>query len=262
MRLKFAGLIIGAVSLATAQGAFAADMPVKASVYKAAVADPWTGFYVGGSVGARWADVDWQTVAATGAGAGTVPVGPNNPASLDSTSFRVGGYVGYNWKIAPAWLVGLEADIAWGRNNSSVSPFPGTPGGGFFGGGPSDSDTVKLGWDGSVRGRLGYLVNPTWLVYGTGGAAWQQIKTISNCADGSGFCGGAFSGTSSTVKAGWTVGGGVEIALANHWLARLEYRYADFGHVSNDLPPAATTGIHSDIRVKTSTALAGVAYKF
>jgi outer membrane immunogenic protein len=159
--------------------------------------------------------------------------------------------------------VGLEADIAWANNQSSVSPFPGTPGG-VFGGGPNNSDTVKLGWDGSVRARLGYLVNPRWLVYATGGVAWQEIDTISSCGAGSGFCGGGVtvSGTSSNVKTGWTVGGGVETALWSHWLARAEYRYADFGSVSNILPPAAIVGIISTIKVKTNTALVGVAYKF
>jgi outer membrane immunogenic protein len=227
------------------------------------IAYNWTGFYIGGSVGARWAVVDWQTIEDTGPGGGTPPVGPNNPASLDSTSFRVGAYAGYNWQFASEWLAGLEADIAWGRNNSSVSPFPGTPGG-LFGGGPTNSDTVKLGWDGSVRGRLGYLVGPTWLVYATGGVAFQQIETISSCGTGGGYCGAGVtvSGATSTVKAGWTVGGGVEAALWSRWLARVEYRYADYGQVRNDLPPAATSGIHSEIRVRTNTALVGLAYKF
>jgi outer membrane immunogenic protein len=251
--------VIAAVGFASA--AWAADMPVKALVYKAAASyDPWTGFYAGGSVGARWSDVSWQSINTT-VGAILPITGPNNPASLGNASFRVGGYAGYNWRIAPAWLVGLEADIAWGNNNKSVSPFPGTPAAGGILAGPNDIDTVKLGWDGSVRGRVGYLVNPTWLVYGTGGVAFQEIKTTSSCLPG-GLCAIAVSGTSSTVKAGWTAGGGIETALPNHWLARVEYRYADFGHVSNDLPPAAFAGIHSEIRVKTQTALAGLAYKF
>jgi outer membrane immunogenic protein len=205
--------------------------------------------------------VDWQSASLTGTGAG--PIAAPNTASLDSTSFRVGGYIGYSVKIAPAWLAGIEGDIAWSDNKKSISPFPGTPGGGF-GGGPSNVDTVKLGWDGSVRGRLGVLVNPTWLVYGTGGVAWQEIKTNSTCGTGGGFCGAGVtvSGTSSTTKAGWTVGGGVETALPNNWLARAEYRYADFGHVTNDLPRAPDTGIHSVVNVKTQTGLFGLAYKY
>ncbi len=259
-------LFVAGIAAAALCGApaLAADMPAKAPVYKAAAPyDPWTGFYAGGSIGARLSEVHWLSDTFTGAGG---PVGgPNNPASLDNTSFRVGGYIGYNVKIAPAWLVGLEGDIAWGDNKKSVSPFPGTPNPGTgSGGGPTNVNSIKLGWDGSVRGRLGFLVNPTWLVYGTGGVAWQEIKTTSTCGTGGGFCGGGVtvSGTSSTTKAGWTVGGGVETALPNNWLARAEYRYADFGHVNNTLPPAAAVGINSTINVKTHTGLFGLAYKF
>jgi outer membrane immunogenic protein len=68
--------------------ALAADTPVKAAP---APYDPWTGFYAGGSVGARWSEADWKSVSdTTGAAIG------GNPASLDDTSFRVGGYIGYN----------------------------------------------------------------------------------------------------------------------------------------------------------------------
>lgn len=257
---------IAAAAIATfgfVGAASAADMPTKApAVAPVPVLYSWNGFYIGGSVGARWADVSWQTVAVTGITNGVPgPVGPNNPASLDSTSVRLGAYAGYNWQFAPAWIAGLEADIAWGNSSKSVSPFPGTPG---FGASPTNTDTVRLGWDGSVRGRLGFLVMPTWLVYGTGGLAFQKIKTTSECGLGGGFCAGGFNatGTSSKVKSGWTVGGGVETALWNRWLARVEYRYADFGTVSNDLPPAQNTGIHSEISVRTHTALAGLAYKF
>src|SRR5262249_37314052 len=95
-------LLAAACAFVLPTSSFAADMPVKAPVYRAAPApyDPWTGFYTGGSIGARWSDVDWTSVSLTG---GTpITGGPNNPASFDRTSFRIGGYIGYNWKIAPA----------------------------------------------------------------------------------------------------------------------------------------------------------------
>ena len=45
--------------------ATAADIATQ-PVYKAAPIVPlasWTGFYIGGSLGGRWTDVDWDTVA-------------------------------------------------------------------------------------------------------------------------------------------------------------------------------------------------------
>jgi outer membrane immunogenic protein len=176
----------------------------------------------------------------------------------------VGGYAGYNWKIAPTWLVGIEGDIAWGNSSKTHTPFPGSSV--FFGIVPgNDFVTVKLDWDASIRGRVGYLLTPTWLLYATGGAAWQEIKTSASCSGvggNSSYCVGAFSDSTSTTKSGWTVGGGVEAAFAPHWLARIEYRYADFGDVSNTFPKAPNFGFHANISVKTNTALAGVAYKF
>jgi outer membrane immunogenic protein len=238
--------------------AFATDMPVRAPVYKAAAPyDPWTGFYVGGSIGARWSNVDWRTINIGGAPASS----NDNPAHLDKTTIRVGGYVGYNWKVAPSWLVGLEADIAWGDSSKTHTPFPGI-GPPLFGAG-HDFVTAKLGWDGSIRGRVGFLVNPNWLVYATGGAAWQQIKTSATCDNtGLSFCGIVVNESNSTTKAGWTVGGGIEAMLSSNWFGRIEYRYADFGHVTNTLPPAPGTGFNANVNVKTNTALLGLAYKF
>jgi outer membrane immunogenic protein len=245
--------------------ALAADMAVKAPPQvDAAPSDPWTGFYVGGSIGGRWSDSDWHTVSNSG-GAVTGFFGPNS-TPLNSSSLRFGGYTGYNLKIAPVWLVGVEADIASAHNDRSTTPgFPGFPVPvglfGFFVSGPGDVDAVKLGWDGSVRGRLGYLVNPTWLVYGTGGEAWQRIQAISTCSS---LCPGGSTGTTSGTKSGWTVGGGVETALSTHWFVRVEYRYADFGHVNNQLPAAGGLGNLNSIidNIKTNTVLLGTAYKF
>jgi len=246
--------LVAAATAAAFCGApvFAADMPVKAS---AAPYDPWTGFYVGGSVGARSSEVDWRTV--------TFSVGPpllDNPASLDKTGVRIGSYVGYNWKIAPAWLAGLEADIAWGDNKKTHTPWPGTSG--IFGAASGhDFVTAKLGLDGSLRGRLGVLVNPNSLVYATGGVAWQEIKTIATC-DGTlpSACAAPRSESSSTIKAGWTIGGGVEAILSKNWFGRVEYRYSDFGHVSNNFGPGPS--FTANVNVRTNTTLLGLAYKY
>ena len=260
--------LLGAVAAAGIAAALcgapaqAADLPTKAPAYKAAPApvDPWTGFYVGGSVGARWSAIDWTTVDFMGNG---TPTSVHNPAALDHTTFRAGAYAGYNWRIAPTWLVGVEGDIAWGSNSrKTTSPFPGDP---FSTPATIGHDLVgaQLGWDGSVRGRVGYLITPSWLVYATGGAAWQRITTSASCdAAPFSYCGVPIRESESTVKAGWTVGGGVETMLAAHWFARAEYRYADFGHVRNTFPPAPSAGFHASVSVKSNIALVGLAYKF
>ena len=81
--------------------ASAADMAVKAPVYKALpVVDPWVGFYVGGSWG------DWRA--------------DSNQRVYNFESFTAnpkvdgilgGVQAGYNWRLAPQWLWGIEGDI-------------------------------------------------------------------------------------------------------------------------------------------------------
>ncbi len=261
MRLKLAGFVVAAVGLLVGQGAYAADMPTKMYTKAPVVMDPsWAGFYVGGDVGARWSNSRWTTLDFGGIG----PTAVGNPANLDRTSFVVGGYAGYNWIFAPAWLAGIEADANWGGGTATHTPFPGSSVTAPASAG-LDFVNVKLGWDGSVRGRLGYLVAPNWLVYGTGGVAWQQIETSASCPGGGGsFCGPGFpvSSDSTVTKAGWTVGAGVETMLWGNWIGRAQYRYADFGSVSNTLPPAPNAGFGATIRVRTNTAVLGVAYKF
>ncbi len=253
MNRKTVALLTAGVLSAFAAPAIAADIP--APIYKAAPARvasfSWTGFYLGGSLGGRWTDVDLTTVSV----GGVVPPVPPATRSADSTAFRAGVYAGYNWQVAPQWLIGLEGDIAWA--NSSRSTTAGLPGFAFSAG---DSTSFKETWDGSVRGRLGYLLAPTWLVYATGGASWLHVSSTAVCSVVT--CpvgGGAF--TASTTRTGWTVGGGVETVVWSNWLLRAEYRYADYGTWNNTFFTAPFVTVAS-AKITTSTALVGLAYKF
>jgi outer membrane immunogenic protein len=261
-KLLVAGIVL---SLAGASGALAADMATPKPMYTKApvvMVQNWGGFYVGGEAGARWSRSRWTSLDFD---LGLPPSVVDNPANLDKTGFFGGGYIGYNWTLAPAWLVGLEADIGWGGGTATHAGFPGassvvnnSPG--------HDSVSVKLDWSGTARGRLGYLVTPTWLVYGTGGVAWQQITTSASCDANIGagsFCSPpAISESSTVIKTGWTVGGGVETMLWGNWIGRAQYLYADFGTVSNRFPAAPGIGFHANIAGKTNTAVLGLAYKF
>src|SRR5438105_13341028 len=67
--------------------AAAADIATQ-PVYKAAPIvslASWTGFYIGGSLGGRWAGVNWETVTADFE---SMPEPTTRHASLDSASFR------------------------------------------------------------------------------------------------------------------------------------------------------------------------------
>ena len=99
---------------------------------------------------------------------------------------------------------------------------------------------TEVQWLATLRARLGWLIQPNWLVYATGGAAWAHADVSANATcpvstlDGCGLSllsGAAFS--SSTTLTGYVVGGGVEwqipmTALGGHWRARVEYLYHGF----------------------------------
>ena len=86
---------------------------------------------------------------------------------VGSHGFAGGLLGGYNFVAQSRWLFGVEGDITWTDNaHTDTVSDPG------FG----QSATLKLAqgpaW--SLRGRLGYLVTPETLLYGTAGWAWSS----------------------------------------------------------------------------------------
>lgn len=253
-RLLWTGVSV--LALALAAPALGADLPkmvTKAPIVPIAVTPAWTGFYAGVSAGARWAEVDGTTISF---GGGPVPFPSLAQQDYDSATFRTGGYVGYNWQLWPNALVGIEGDLAWGDGSASVDALQGlspvTNSGNF--------SEFSHKWDGGIRGRVGYLLTPAWLLYVTGGVQWQHVEAKVVC--GASTCTtNAFTQTNDTTLSGWTIGGGVEVMMSRQWLARAEYRYADFGTWNTSFGPAAVAVV-KDFDVKTHTAFAGIAYKF
>jgi outer membrane immunogenic protein len=88
-----------------------------------------------------------------------------------------------------------------------------------------------------LRGRLGYLLEPRLLLYATGGLAYGHISTdfLSTSAPTGAaiFNDRPQVASDSTTKAGWVVGGGLEMALDRNWMLRAEYFYADLGTIAS-----------------------------
>jgi opacity protein-like surface antigen len=252
----------------------ATAMPVKAAPV---ALFNWTGVYVGAAIADHASFDTWQTpVILDPLGSGAfIPSDPTTtPANFFSSNAQLRFYTGYNWQVSSKWVVGVEGDVGNGNSRMTVGGIPGTYGNGnnAFNFSPGieaeavDSASVKMGWDGTIRTKLGMLITPTILFYGTGGAAFQQVSvnaTCTNSASGNSWCGfGDKSQTFSSVRAGWTLGLGIEGVLTGNWIGKFEARYADFGSFKNTFFAGTGDDFVASVRVQTLTTLVGVSYKF
>jgi len=150
-------------------------------------------------------------------------------ASVDANGGLGGGTIGYNYQTGQV-VFGLEGDGDWsGLRGSTVC-------------GATTCD-IHNDWLATARGRVGYAFD-RFLPYVTGGAAFGNIKTSV-----------AGVGDTDTSRAGWTLGGGLEVAIAGPWTAKIEYLHVDLGSASTAVA-GADASFHSDI------ARAGVNYRF
>jgi len=276
-------LLIGvssAVSL-LATGALAADLPVKAPIYTKApvyIDYNWTGFYIGLNGGYSWGN------SANTFDAGTLPL---TSASQSMDGWVFGGQAGYNWQYNKSWVFGIEGDSDATGQDGTATQDPVTtvriftPIGNFINAPPVFTTTTtttgtfedKLPWLATLRGRVGVLPTDRVLLYVTGGLAVGEVKststiattasTVSNLGGPPVVTSAGALGTSSTTRAGWTIGAGVEGAIGGNWTAKLEYLYVDLGTVNNTfvgLGAFAPLSISS--HVTDNIVRAGVNYRF
>jgi outer membrane immunogenic protein len=200
-----------------ASGALAADLPSRTKAPGLAPMFTWTGFYVGAHVGYGFARTD-------------IGLGPL--ASLDglgSNGWTIGGKLGYDWQFAQRWVAGLVAEGNLSDINSELNVL------GF-------SAEAKLQHSYAVRARLGYLVTPSTMLYGTAGWSWTKGKVSVP----------GFIGVSEDFN-GLVVGAGIETNISGNWFLSAEYLYnfygkANFGPLS--------------IRPNVGEARLGLTYKF
>jgi outer membrane immunogenic protein len=252
-------LLASAGAMALAGTAVAADLPYKAPPPVYVPPPPvltWTGLYIGLNAGYQWANnKNVDTFTANLFGNPTLINGPvYGVASAQLATFSLapsnngfigGGQVGYNYQFANSFVTGLEADFQGvASNNSRATLFTQAN----VIGSPVEflqqtaSVTRKLDWLGTVRGRLGFLITPTLLVYGTGGLAYGEVRASTSIVQAITAAPGvpnpwaSFGGLSHAL-AGWTAGGGLEWMFYPNWSLKAEYLYYDLGRVTYQLSP-------------------------
>jgi outer membrane immunogenic protein len=231
-------LLSTAALVALGGSAFAADLPSRSAPPVYLPPPPpvfsWTGVYIGGQIGYQWGSAN-SSVFPTGTGPGSgIAFASSNPNGVTG-----GAHVGYNYQVAQ-FVFGLEGDV-------NGSNFKGSQG---LGGG---TVTTSSDIDGSIRGRVGVAFDRA-LIYGTGGAAFAPVQSQFNL-------GGVIDSTTPT-RVGWTLGGGIEYAVTNNWSIRAEYRYTDYGHVSNLLGNTTGAAFTTSTHVTDNAVRAGFSYKF
>jgi opacity protein-like surface antigen len=242
-----------ASALMPATLAAAADLPLA----QPAPASSWSGFYLGGQIGAF-------------GGASTLsdPVGPSVFGDRVNTSgFLAGLVAGYNLQVAPRWVVGVLADLSYLDSSGSFTCMQASP---IIIGSNCEVSPRALA---TVAGRVGFLLDPSGrtLIYGKAGGAWMDsliaihpnnIGPIANFADA------VFPGAAtSTDAAAWggVVGAGIERALTPAWSVSLEYDYYRFAPTNVSTPqtieatrsatpifasiPSSTSGVTADLQV-------------
>lgn len=195
-------------------------MPTKAPAYEPPFS--WTGFYAGINGGYGFGNSTWDVL-----GVGSTDFNVSGPV--------VGGTLGYNWQTGPV-VLGLEGDLDWsgikGTSTSAVCAL--------------GSCETRNNWLGTTRGRIGYAFGRI-MPYVTGGAAFGDIKSSTAL------------GSATETRVGWTLGGGVEAAIAGPWSAKVEYLYTDLGTANCS---AATCGASTNVDLRTNLVRGGINYHF
>jgi outer membrane immunogenic protein len=138
----------------------------------------WEGGYVGGKLSHQWGKV-------------------RSGGGHDASGFGVGVYGGYNLQ-SDKIVYGAEADLNYSGIDSE-----------------HNNVTTSQGLNGSLRGRVGYDLEPA-LVYGTAGVAATSLKAEDS------------SSSKKKTLLGGTVGLGVETKITDTITARGEYRYSKY----------------------------------
>ncbi len=255
-------ILLSAVSLAVLSGsALAADLPSR----KAPVAPPpppaplWTGFYAGLNLGGGWSGGNGNANAYNLGGA-------NGGITNNIGGGVIGGVqVGYNYQLnnlaggaLSGVVIGAEADFQGTSMSHSANGIGFLPAAGtwpnYTGYAPYwRNGGASLPWYGTVRGRIGYSVMPTLLVYGTGGFAYGDTTRTTG-----------YGQSVSATQTGWTAGGGVEWMFMPNWSTKVEYLYTDIsGGNSNSYGWNVGTSLNNvNNHTRWNTVRAGVNYHF
>ena len=292
---RLAAFVVLALNVVASRATLAADMPLKAPPPSAPAVFSWSGGFVGVNAGYGWSSSSANIVTSDPASElfiTNIPFSGTFASSFHQNGGLAGAQAGYNWQIGPNWIAGFETDIQYahitGNSTHTIFLDPAAFGTTF----PFivNSQRGLLDWFGTVRGRVGVLVNPNMMVYGTGGLAYGEDRasgTItlappSGVSASASATSGAFSfscsavgpasttcyvGSSSRTSVGYAAGAGLEYHLWGNFTGKLEYLHIGLSGQTVNLisPPPSSAGVflgYGFNRQGFDLVRAGINYKF
>jgi len=197
----------------------------------AAMAQSWTGFYIGLNAGHAWAESDVNTSTTLNAAGYLLAsevdaVNAAGTGRVKPSGFTGGLTLGYNWHFGHGFF-GFEGDYNhfnsddW-RTVTFADPF-------CAGCTYTLRQNVEVSHLASIRMRGGWA-SAHWLIYGTAGAAHTKFNYSEVFTD---TFGGAYESSWTTRSTGGFIwGAGAEVKFGKHWSLKGEYLTSHFSRLS------------------------------
>lgn len=183
------------------------------------VNNAWSGVYGGFILGGVFNDVNLRANQLGFAN----PQGQCN-SSTDFASFYPGVQLGFSHQFDSKVVLGFLGDYSYNatRQTDVACPCPGD----FR---VSDSFSLQNKMQGSLLGRLGYVLNNNLQPFFVGGVSFADVgMNYSN--EASDFY------SKNAGLAGWRVGAGLEWGFAPAWSVSAEYHYTDYNSMNLKIP--------------------------
>lgn len=241
-RCCLVALVLAAVAIvAPARGA---DMGLPPSYYPPAAALPpplynWTGFYIGGNIGAGLLKDDFSQAAA----GPTFIVAPFTVSPVGVVGgLQVGADYQFSSVVVGVAVAGSGSSITGSANQFTTAAPPN-----------QERMTSNPQWFGTATARIGYAAN-TLLIYAKGGGAFMAVQYTQDQL--SGAAAGLTQSISNT-RTGYTAGIGLEYAMTENLSALFEYDFMGFGSKTYNFAQTPMQ-ISSDL----NTLVVGLNYRF
>jgi opacity protein-like surface antigen len=230
--------------------AASAGLPAKAPLPLAAATMNWTGLYLGGHLGGGRSEDRWSDPFGPSPGTGGAVNLPGFGDTINTTGPLGGGQFGANWQTGRL-VLGVQADASAARIRGENTCFSGLGG--------INCQRVINSLE-TFTGRVGYAWGRSLAYLNGGGARTDDTYTLNGNTNGALALG---VGSSALQTWGWTVGGGVEYALTNHWTTLAEYDHVGIPGTTVPFPTVTVVNAQT-IGVKQTIDLfkLGVNYKF